>query len=134
MAVLLSADAQSIPGPLDVLTTEETLVVTGSSLSLTSDHAKALVRGWIDLDVPAGTTAVSLTVYEGEDITGRLAGKNTADASASVGSVPAHFEIEIVDVLQNVGGAQYAMSVTLTGALSDGTVSAALLNTTLLSG
>jgi hypothetical protein len=134
MAVLISADVQAIASPVDVLATEETVILTGSALSLTSDHAKAVIRGWVDLDVPTGATAAVLAIYDGEDITGRLVGNNAADVTSVTAGSRAHLTIELTDLLQNVGEAQYTLSCDLTAATADGQAANALLETMLLTG
>jgi hypothetical protein len=134
MAVLLSEDVQAIAAPLTVTTTAETLVIAGFECPLTSDHAKAIIRGWIDLTIPAGTTAISLRIYDGAAIGGRLLGaKQALPTDFTVGATQ-HFAIETVHVLQAAGAAAYCMSVKLTGATANGTVAAGLIHTTLLTG
>lgn len=134
MAVLLSEDVQVPAGSIDVPTTAETLAVVGFSLTLPSGNAKAVIRGWMDLTVGAGTTAITIAIYSGNAIGGRLVGTKQPQAGDFTPGSSAHFEYEVVDVLSNVGGAQYCMSVTQTGATGDGTITAALLDTSLLSG
>jgi hypothetical protein len=134
MAIVISADVQAIDNPVDVLATEETPIVTGGALSLTSDHAKAVIRGWVDLHVPTGATDVVLAIYDGEEITGRLVGNNAADVTTVTAGSRAHLTIELTDLLQNVGEAQYTMSCTMTAATADGQAVNALLETMLLTG
>jgi hypothetical protein len=134
MAVVLSEDVQALPAPRTVTTTTETLVVAGFELPLTSDHAKAVIRGWVDLTIPAGTTAINLRIYIGAAVGGRLlAAKQAAATDFTVGATQ-HFVIEAIDVHQNAGAAAYCMSVKLTGATANGTVAAGLIHTTLLTG
>jgi hypothetical protein len=134
MAAVLSEDVQVPAGAIDVPTSTETLVVVSSPLTLPGSNAKAVIRGWLDLTVGAATTAITIAVYEGGAIGGRLVGTKQPSAGDFTPGNDAHFEYETVDVIENVGGAQYCMSVTQTGATADGSVTAALLDTTLLSG
>lgn len=134
MAAVLSEDVQVPAGVVDVPTTTETLVVVGSPLTLPGSNAKAVIRGWMDLTVGAATTAITIAIYEGAAIGGRLVGTKQPSAGDFTPGSDAHFEYETVDYIENVGGAQYCMSVTQTGATADGSVTAALLDTTLLSG
>jgi hypothetical protein len=134
MAILLSEDVQAITAPLTVTTTAETLLIVGFPLSLTSDHAKAIIRGWVDLTIPAGTTAISLRIYDGAAIGGRLLGAKQAVATDFTVGATQHFDIETIHILQNAGAAAYCMSVKLTGATANGTVAAGLIHTTLLTG
>lgn len=134
MAVVLSEDVQVATAPIDVVTITETLAVVGFPLSLPGGNAKAVIRGWIDLTVGTAATAVTLAIYSGPAIGGRLVGAKTPNAGDFAPGSTAHFEFETVDVLANVGGAQYCMSVQQVGATADGTIAAALIDTTLLSG
>jgi hypothetical protein len=133
-AVLFAEDVQVPANPVTVVTTAETLVVVGFPLTLQSGNGKAVVRGWMDLTVGAGTTAITVAIYRGNAIGGTLIGQKNAEAGDFTPGSIAHFDAEFVDLLSNVGGAQYCMSVTQTGATGNGTVQDALIDTTLLSG
>ena len=134
MAAVFGEDVQVPAGAIDIPTTAETLVVAGSPLTLPGDVAKAVIRSLMDITVGTGTTAIAIAIYEGASIGGRLVGTKQPSAGDFTAGENAHFEYETVDFLQNVGGAQYCMSVTQTGATAAGSVTAALLDTTLLSG
>jgi hypothetical protein len=134
MATIFAEDVQVPADSIDVPTSTETLVVAGNALSWQSDHGKAVIRAWCELLVATGTTAVTLTIYRGPAIGGPVVGTKTPDAGDFTVGKTATFEAEFVDVLQDVGGAQYCLSVQQTGATGDGTVSAALIDTTILSG
>lgn len=133
-AVLFAEDVQVAPGTITVVTTAETLAVVGFPLTLSSGTGKAVIRGWMDLTVGAGTTAITITIYRGPAIGGPVIGQKNPEAGDFTPGSTAHFEAEFVDVLQNVGAAQYCMSVTQTGATGNGTVQDALIDTTILSG
>lgn len=133
-AVLFSEDVQVAPGTVTVVTTGETLAVVGFPLTLSSGTGKAVIRGWMDLTVGAGTTAITITIYRGNVIGGVMVGQKNPEAGDFTPGSTAHFDVEFVDVLQNVGAAQYCMSVQQTGATGNGTVLDALIDTTILSG
>lgn len=133
-AVLFCEDAQGAGGPITVLTTAETLAIWSFPLTLSSGNGKAVIRGWMDLNVGAGTTAITITIYRGNAIGGTVIGQKNPEAGDFTPGSTAHFEVEFIDLLNNVGGAQYCMSVTQTGATGNGTILDALINTTLLSG
>lgn len=133
-AVLFAEDVQQPVTPLDVPTSTETLIASGFSISLPGGNAKAVIRAWLDLTVGTGTTAITIAIYSGPAIGGRLVGTKQPQAGDFTPGSNAHFEYEVIDLLQNVSGAQYCMSVTQTGATADGSVTAALIDTTLLSG
>lgn len=133
-AVVFSEDVQVPAGAIAVPTTNETLIVTGSPLTLSSGNAKAVIRAWLDLTVGLGATGVTMTIYSGNAIGGRVVGTHSPNTGDFTAGDTAHFELEVVDILANVGGAQYCMSVTQTGATGDGSAIAALIDTTLLSG
>jgi hypothetical protein len=134
MAAVLSEDVQVPAGAIDVPTSTETLVVVSSPLTLPGSNDGLGIRSWMDLTVGAATTAITIAIYEGAVIGGRLVGTKQPSAGDFTAGSDAHFEYETIDLLENVGGAQYCMSVTQTGATADGSVTAALLDTTLLSG
>jgi len=133
-AVLFSEDAQSIAANVSVVTTAETLVIVGNALSLQAPNGKAVVSGWLTITVGTGTTAVTLALYRGTTSAGTLLGTKIAQAGNFTAGSPAAFSVKAVDVLSNVGGAQYCMTVTQTGASGNGSVTQALIDTKVLSG
>jgi hypothetical protein len=133
-AVVFGQEVQVAALPITVPTTTETLVVTGFAVTLPSDHGKAVVRGWLDLTVGAGTTDLEVNVYRGSAIGGPLVGHWHPQAGGFTPGSLTRMAIEFIDPISNAGGAQYCMSVLQTGATGDGIVVAALLDTTLLSG
>ena len=133
-AVLFASDVQVPAAAVPVVTTAETLVVVGFPVTLPSGNGKAVIRGWLDLTVGAGTTAVTIAVYRGNAIGGTVIGQKNAESGDFTAGNTAHFEAEFIDLLSNVGGAQYCMSVTQTGATGNGSVLNALIDTRVLSG
>lgn len=133
-AVLFASDVQVPAAAVPVLTTAETLVVVGFAVTLPSGNGKAVIRGWLDLTVGLGTTAVTIAIYRGNAIGGPVVGAKNAEAGDFTAGNTAHFDVEFVDMLSNVGGAQYCMSVTQTGASGNGSVLNALIDTRVLSG
>ncbi len=134
MAAIFAEDVQVPESSIAVPTTAETLVVVGNALSWQSDHGKAVIRGWCEMLVGADTTAITITIYRGPAIGGPVVGTKTPDGGDFTAGATSTFQAEFVDMLQDVGGAQYCMSVQQTGATGDGTVQAALIDTTILSG
>lgn len=133
-AVLFAEDVQTPTVPLAVATTAETLVVVGNALSLQATNGKAVVEGFLTLTVGAGTTAVTLRLYRGTTTAGTLIGSAIAQAGNFAAGSPAGFNVAAVDVLSNVGGAQYCMSLQQTGASGNGSVTSAIIDTKVLSG
>lgn len=132
-AALFGIDEQTAAA-INVPTTTETLAVTGMSVPLPTTNGKAVIRGWVQLTVGAGTTGVTLTIYAGTAIGGRVVGQQNINAgNFTAGSIGA-FNVEFTDALSNVGGAQYCMSVKQTAATGNGTILSAALNTMVLSG
>jgi hypothetical protein len=134
LAVLYGDDVQVPAGPVTVVTTAETLVVIGQPVTMPTASGKYVVRGWMDLTVGAGTTAITVAVYRGAAIGGVVIGQKNAEAGDFTPGSIAHFEAEFIDPQQNVSQSQYCISVTQTGATGNGTVQNALIETTLLSG
>jgi hypothetical protein len=133
-ATLFGEDVEVPDGPVSVPTTAETLVTVGRAVSLPTGNGKAVVRGWVEMTIGAGTTAITLTIYEGTAIGGPVVGQKIPDAGSFTPGSNATFEAEFIDMLSEVTGAQYCMSVLQTGATGNGTVLAALLDTKVLSG
>ena len=133
-AVVLGQEAQTLAAALSVPATTETLVLTGFAVTLPSDHAKALVRGWLDITLGTATTAVTVAIYRGGTISGTVVGTRSPDITAVAPGGSLRVQVEFIDAVFNIGGAQYTMSVKQTGATGAGNVTAALLDTTLLSG
>lgn len=133
-AVLFAEDVQVPAAAVPVPTTTETLVVTGNLLTTSNPNGKAVIRGWVDLTVGAGTTGITIAVYAGAAIGGRLVGTKNPEAGDFTAGNTATFEVEFVDPFSNVSGVQYCISVQQTGATGDGSVLAALIDTKVLSG
>ena len=134
MSVVLGAEVQTLGPPVSVPPATETVVLTGFAVTLPSDHAKAAIRGWLDITLGTATTGLTVSVFRGTTVTGTLVGTRSPDITTVPALGSLRVQVEFVDVLSNVGGAQYTMSVRTTGATDAGNVTAALLDTTLLSG
>jgi hypothetical protein len=132
-AALFGVDVQTAAA-INVPTTTETLAVVGQAITLPSGTGKAAIRAWVQLTVGASTTAVTLTVYAGTAIGGRVVGQQNAQGSGFTAGQNAGFMCEFTDVLANVGGAQYCVSVKQTGATGNGTILSAAIDTMVLSG
>jgi len=133
-AVLYGEDVQQPAAPIAVPTNAETLVATGALLTTANPNGKAVVRAWLQLTVGAGTTGITLTMYSGNAIGGRVVGTRTPDAGDFTAGSTSQFEAEFTDPFDNTSGVQYCVSVTQTGATGDGSVVAALIDTKVLSG
>lgn len=133
-AVLYQEDVQPAATPINVPNTTETLVVVSANVTTPNPNGKAVVRGWLELTVGPSTTAVTVAIYAGAAIGGRVVGTRNAEAGDFTPGNTAHFEVEFVDIFSNTGGVQYTLSVLQTGATGPGTVQAALIDTKVLSG
>jgi hypothetical protein len=133
-AVLFGEDVQ-MSGPWPPLPgTLEALAVVGGKVSTPNPNGKAVVRAWAEMSVGTGTTAITLTVYSGPSIGGRVIGAKSVQASDFALSTKATFNIEFIDTFSNVSDVQYCLSVSQTGATEDGQILNALLDTKVLSG
>ena len=133
-AVLYGEDVQIGATPISVVTTAETLVAIGGNLTTPNPNGKAVVRGWCELTVGASTTAITITIYAGTAIGGRVVGAKNPEAGDFSAGNTSHFEVEFIDLFSNVSGVQYCMSVLQTGATGNGTVQNSLIDTKVLSG
>lgn len=134
LAVLLGEDVQAPAVPIAVVTTAETLIATSVPLTMPTPNGKAVIRGSMLLTVGASTTAVTLTIYAGAALAGRVVGQQIAQGGNFTAGKSALFQVEGVDMLNNVTGVQYCMSVLQTGASGNGSVVNAIIDTKLLSG
>lgn len=134
MAVIFAEDVQVQDDPIDAHATDETLVVAGFPQTWSSGNGKAVIRAWCQLLMGAGTTGIKLTIHRGPTIDGPVVGDASQEFGVITPGEVAMGQVEVIDLLQNVGGAQYCLSVQQTGATGDGTVQAALIDTTILSG
>ena len=133
-AVMFAEDVQQAAGVV-ITTTAETIVATGKMLPVTTATGKAVIRGWVQLTVGTGTTAVTLAIYRGTAIVaGNLVAAKQAMAGSFAAGSTAPFELNLVDPLANVSDAQYCLSVTQTGAGGNGTAVQAMIDTKILSG
>lgn len=133
-AVLYQEDVQVPTPPINVPTTTETLVVVGNNLTTPNPNGKAVIRSWVELLVGAGTTAITIAVYSGAAIGGRLVGTKQPEAGDFSAGNTSTFDVEFIDPFSNTSGVQYCVSVTQTGATGNGTVNNALIDTKVLSG
>lgn len=133
-AVLLQEDVQQPTTPIAIPTTTETLFVQGHDCTTPNPNGKAVVRAWLEMTVGAGATGITITVYAGNAIGGRVVGTKIPDAGDFSPGSSATFEAEFTDVFDNTSDVQYCASVTQTGATGDGSVLAALIDTKVLSG
>ena len=133
-AVVFSEDVQVAAGAIAVITTAETLAAVSLNLTLPSGSGKALVSGRVTLTVGASTTGVTLTIYRGAVIGGSIVGAQVNQTGNFTAGGTATFDVEYVDPLANVGGAQYCLSVKQIGATGNGSILNALIHTTVLSG
>lgn len=133
-AVLYQEDVQVPTPPIPVPTTTETLVVQGNACICPNPNGKAVVRGWLEMTVGAGTTAITIAVYSGVAIGGRVVGVKMPDAGDFSPGANATFSVEFIDYFDNVSDVQYCVSVLQTGATGNGSVLSALIDTKVLSG
>jgi len=133
-AVVFSEDVQVAAGAIVVTTTTETLAAVSQNLTLPTGSGKALVTGRVTLTIGTSTTGVTLTIYRGAVIGGSIVGAQVNQTGNFTAGGTATFDVEYVDPLTNVGGAQYCLSVKQIGATGNGSILNALIHTTVLSG
>ena len=132
-ATLFGIDVQGAQNQT-VVTTAETLAAFGAAVTLPSNTGKAAIFAWVQLNVSAGTTGVTLKLYRGPVIGGpHVNTMNLSTASFTAGQI-AVFTMSFTDVLSSVSAAQYCISVTCTGASGNSTVVSSTLRTMVLSG
>src|SRR4029077_10188982 len=110
-AVLYGEDVQVPAGNVNVPTSNETLVLTSHVLTTPNPNGKAVIRASIELTVGLGTTAITIAVYAGSAIGGRLIGTKIPDAGDFSAGNNATFSVELVDPFDNTTGVQYCVSV-----------------------
>src|SRR3569833_3639574 len=92
-AVLYGEDVQQPAAPSAVPTNAETLVATGALLTTANPNGKAVVRAWLQLTVGAGTTGITLSMYSGNAIGGRVVGTRTPDAGVFTAGSTSQFVV-----------------------------------------
>jgi hypothetical protein len=133
-AVLFQEDVQQPAAPIAIPTTTETLVLTSNDVTTPNPNGKAVVRATVEMTVGAGTTGITLTVYSGSQLGGRIVGQKIPDAGDFTPGNNATFQCEFIDPFSNTSDVQYCVSVTQTGATGNGNVLSALIDTKVLSG
>lgn len=133
-AALFSIDFQSIVNAIAIATTTETLAAAGFALSLPSGNGKAAVKLWCAVTAGAGTTALVVNVYAGGAIAGSPIATFTNTIPAASGNPQYNLSHALGVWLNNTTQAQYCFSVTQTGATGNGSITAASIETELLSG
>lgn len=133
-ATQLSRDVQVPAETVRVPGGRETLVVQGLRVTLPSRDGKVFIRGCLCLNVGKAATAVTLAIYRGKGTRGTLlADKRSLDGDFVPGK-PATFEIEVTDPQPSRRYPWYCMSVQQSGALGDGAILSALIDSKVLSG
>lgn len=133
-AVLFGIDFQSIPAPIALTTTAETLAAVGFAISLPSGNGKAVIKLYASITAGTSTTAIVLKVYRGAIVAGSPIATFTNTIPAAAGGPSYNFSHAVSDVLQSATQAQYCFSVTQTAAAANGSIVAASIETELLSG
>jgi hypothetical protein len=133
-AALFSIDFQPAAAPIAIVTTTETLAAAGFALSLPSGNGKAVINVSAQVTAGSSTSAIVLKVYRGATVTGAPIGTFTNTIPLASGGPSFNLNAAISDVLQSATQAQYCFSVTQTGATANGSITAASIQTELLSG
>lgn len=133
-AVLFADDITPIPAAVPVVTGAETVVAVGAALPMQANTGKAYIRAWIAMTVGTGTTAITVRIYRGTTAAGVLLGPIIAQVGTFTAGQVATFTGEATDLLASVGAAQYCVTVQQTGAGGNGNVTAATIETRILSG
>lgn len=133
-AALFAKDASTGPVPVPLVTTAETLVAVGAPLTVQYTTVKAVISAWLTLTCGTNTTLVTVRIYRGTTAAGTLIGTAVA-LTVPAGPGPGfQIDMKFVDVLTSAGSAQYCMTCQQTAATANGSVTAALIETELLSG
>lgn len=134
MAQIFQGDAVAVTNGTAVVTTAETVAVTGNPLSLPYNNAKVRIRGNVVLTPGTSTTGVTVRIRRGTTITDTLIGPATNQTAGVTAAAPQTFPIAYTDTLAGVVQAQYSLTVQQAGAAANGTIVSANIESEVLSG
>lgn len=110
----------SFVGPVTLVTTTETIVLTSLPVSTTDPNQQLSVFGGVNLTGGTGTTGVIVRFRRGTTVTSPLIGGQ--DTTPLVGTATTSRNNTATDVPGEVDGQQYVMTVQLVGATGNGSV------------
>lgn len=122
MPELLEVGAGFSTTNVTVTTTTETIVATSELLLVPTSQARAIVTAWAHLTTGTGTTAVTPRVRRGDAITSTIVGDAVAEEVKAAAGSDEHFDIFVVDTLDEADQVQYVFTLQQTGASADGTI------------
>jgi hypothetical protein len=114
--------AVSVTADTTVTTTTETVLATVSGVSTDGPGQRVRVTGWAQVTPGTGTTSLTLRIRRGVDATGALVGEANAVAAAVAAGSAREIDLEAIDVLGDVAGQSYVLTIQQTAATANGTV------------
>jgi hypothetical protein len=130
-SMLLSEYAATVTADTTLVTTAETVLATLVIPSTPGPGTPVNIRGWAQITLGTGTTAVTMRVRRGADATGTLIGEaNPEQIFTAAGSTESH-SIEVRDAPGELANQSYVLTVAQTGASANGSVLQAKLEATV---
>ena len=134
MAQIFQGDAVAVNNSTAIVTTAETVAVTGNPLSLPYTNAKIRIRGWVQVTPGTSTTGITIRIRRGTTITDTLVGPATNLTAGVLAAATQQFSAAFTDSLQGLVQAQYSLTVQQAGAAANGSIVAAMIESEVLSG
>ena len=133
MSQVQSVDFQQFTN-VTIIAANETIIATGQATSVESPTVKAVIK--TNFVLSTGTAAFSITIsfYRGTSIIPANKVYSQSESGDFAVAQSTSFSAAASDVLVNAGQAQYCVTVIQNAATTNGTVSAACIETMVLSG
>lgn len=134
MAQVFSADAQSIPGPITIVTTAETQGPITNFLTIPFQNAKGFGTATVFVLPGTGSTNVTLRIRRNPNAENLVVATAVLSGGFTVGS-PGSIAMPFVDPIPDNRAVQYAVTVTTGGATGNGSILAgSAIFATMISG
>ncbi len=130
MAELLEKEVGRRTTALAVVTTTEIVCATSGAIAPPRPGTRAILRGLVELDTGADTTAVTIRIRRGTTITGTLVSEAIAEETTA--ALAETWVVSALDEPGDVGTVTYVVTIQQTAASANGTVDNATIEVDLI--
>ncbi len=115
---------------LAVVTTAETVAATSEALAPPRPGVRAVIRGLVQFDSGADTTAITVRIRRGTIATDPLVSEAIAEETTA--ALAETWVVSAVDTLGDVATVQYVVTIQATAATANGTIDNATIEVDLI--
>jgi hypothetical protein len=129
--VLQKQVSPAIASGITVTTTTETLVAYSGRAAVPLPTIRSHVRGWLNIAIGTGTTALTMRIRRGNGVTGAVVQSTLLSVAASANE---DMTIEFNEQLSNAEFADYSLTIQQTGATGNATVNQGIIEVEMING